>query len=165
MAKTIDDVLAEAEIRDVQMRYCRAADRMDFELYRTCFHEDAVLDFSFFEGDVEAFIGMARESLSRFTATTHMTGNQFIQVDGQSAWCEFYTLATHRIAADDNGPERDYVASVRYIDRMERRGGEWRIARRQCVLDWARSDPVPDYCDGAKTGGLRRDRSDPSYRR
>ena len=104
-------------------------------------------------------------SLGRFTATTHMTGNQLIRVEGESAWCEFYTLATHRIAADENGPERDYVASVRYVDRMECRSGEWRIARRQCILDWARSDPVPEYCDGPKTGGARRDRSDPSYGR
>lgn len=165
MSRTTDDLLAEAEIRDVQLRYCRAADRKDFELYRTCFHEDAVLDFSFFTGSVDEFMDMAQESLARFTATTHFTGNQLIEVDGDSAWCEFYTRATHRMAADENGPERDYVAAVRYIDRMERRGGKWRIARRRCILDWARSDPVPDYCDGPKTGDARRDRNDPSYSR
>jgi hypothetical protein len=165
MPRTAEDLLAEAAIRDVQLTYCRAADRKDFELYRTCFHKDAVLDFSFFSGSVDEFMEMAQESLGRFTATTHMTGNQLIRVEGNSAWCEFYTLATHRIAADENGPERDYVASVRYVDRMECRSGEWRIARRQCILDWARSDPVPEYCDGPKTGGARRDRSDPSYGR
>ena len=165
MPKSIDDLLAESAIKDVQLRYCRSADRMDFDLYRTCFHPDAVLDFSFITGSVDEFMEMARESLARFTVTTHATANQLIEVDGDCAWCEFHTTATHRIAADGNGPERDYVAAVRYIDRMERRDGEWRIARRQCVLDWARSDPVPEYCDGAKTGGARRDSSDPSYSR
>jgi 3-phenylpropionate/cinnamic acid dioxygenase small subunit len=165
MSKSTEDLLAEAEIRDVQLRYCRAADRKDFELYRTCFHGDAVLEFSFFTGSVDEFMDMAKESLARFTATTHFTGNQLIEVDGDSAWCEFYAHATHRMDADENGPERDYIAAVRYIDRMERRGGEWRIARRRCILDWARSDPVPDYCDGPKTGDARRDRSDPSYSR
>jgi len=163
MPKTVEQMLAESEIRDVHARYCRSADRCDFELYRTCFHQDAVLEFSFWTGSADDFIGMAEQMLSGFAATTHFTGNQLITVDGDAAWCEFYTLATHRIAADDNGPDRDYVCSVRYIDRMERRGGEWRIARRKCVLDWARTDPVPDFCDGDKSGEARRDRSDPSY--
>lgn len=164
MPKSVDDLIAESEIRDVHARYCRYADRMDFELYRDCFHPDAVLDFSFFTGSVDEFIAMAKKSLSGFMLTTHFTGNSIVTLNGDIAHCEFYTRATHRIAADDKGPERDYIASVRYIDRMERRGGEWRIARRNCVLDWARTDPVADYCDGAKTGGARRDRSDPSYR-
>jgi ketosteroid isomerase-like protein len=163
MPKTIDQMLAESEIRDVQARYCRSADRCDFELYRDCFHEDAVLDFSFWTGGVDEFITMAEEMLSGFAATTHFTGNQLIKVDGDTAQCEFYTLATHRIAADDKGPERDYKCAVRYLDRMERRGGEWRIARRHCVLDWARTDPVPEFCDGDKSGIATRDGRDPSY--
>lgn len=164
MARTVEQLIAQAEIRDVQARYCRAADRCDFALFRSCFHEDAVLAFSFWSGGVDAFISMARTMLSGFVATTHFTGNALVAVDGDAADCEFYTLATHRIAADDKGPERDYVCSVRYIDRMEKRDGEWRILRRQCVLDWARSDPVPAFCDGDRTGDGRRDRSDPSYR-
>lgn len=163
MPKSVDELIAESEIRDVHARYCRSADRMDFELYRGCFYPDAVLDFSFFTGSVDEFMAMAKKSLSGFKLTTHFTGNSIVAVDGDTAICEFYTYATHRIAADDKGPERDYIASVRYIDRMERRDGEWRIARRNCVLDWARTDPVPEYCDGAKSGGARRDRSDPSY--
>lgn len=164
MSKTVEQLIAESEIRDVHARYCRSADRCDFELYRTCFHDDAVLEFSFWTGGVDEFIGMARNMLSGFAATTHFTGNSLVEVAGDGATCEFYTLATHRISADAKGPERDYACSVRYIDRMEKRGGEWRIARRQCVLDWARSDPVPAYCDGDKEGDARRDRSDPSYR-
>jgi len=163
MSKTVDQIIAEAEIRDVQARYCRSADRCDFELYRTCFHEDATLEFSFWSGGVDEFMGMAENMLAGFAATTHFTGNSIVAVESDTANCEFYTLATHRIAADDKGPERDYVCAVRYIDRMERRSGEWRIARRCCVLDWARTDPVPEYCDGDKTGDGRRDRSDPSY--
>lgn len=164
MRKTIDDVLAEAAIMDVHASYCRAADRVDFDLFRTCFHEDAVLEFSFFTGSVDEFIAMAEQMLRGFLATTHFTGNRLIRIEGDVAHCEFYTLATHRIAADEKGPERDYATAVRYIDRMECRAGDWRIARRLCVLDWARTDPVAEFCDGAKTGAGRRDRSDPSYR-
>lgn len=164
MGKSIEVLLAESAIRDVHARYCRAADRVDFDLFRTCFHADAVLEFSFFTGSVDEFIGMAEKMLAGFATTTHFIGNQLIRVDGDAAACEFYTLATHRIHADDKGPERDYATAVRYIDRMECRGGEWRIARRLCVLDWGRTDPVPDYCDGDKAGAGQRDRNDPSYK-
>ncbi len=164
MPKSVDELLAESEIRDVHARYCRSADRMDFDLYRTCFHDDATVEFSFFSGTVDEFLDMARSSLPGYMLTTHFTGNSLVRVEADTAACEFYTLATHRIAADGKGPERDYVASVRYVDRMERRHGEWRIRHRHCVLDWARSDPVPDFCDGSKTGDARRDRNDPSYR-
>ncbi|MFV8819797.1 nuclear transport factor 2 family protein [Haliea sp. E17] len=163
MQKTIHEVLAEAAIRDVQMRYCRAADRVDFDLFRSCFHGDAVLQFSFFTGSVDQFIAMAEQMLRGFVITTHFTGNALIEVRGDLARCEFYTLATHRIAADEKGPERDYVTAVRYIDQMECRDSDWRIARRHCVLDWGRTDAVPEYCEGDKVGAATRDRSDPSY--
>ncbi len=163
MGRTTQDLLAESAIRAVQMRYCRAADRVDFELFRSCFHHDAVLQFSFFTGGVEEFIGMAEQMLQGFVITTHFTGNALVEVEGDAAWCEFYTLATHRIAADDKGPERDYVTAVRYIDHMECRDGDWRIRHRHCVLDWGRTDPVPEYCEGDKIGAATRDRGDPSY--
>lgn len=163
MAVNLETLLAESAIRQVQARYCRAADRVDFDLFRTCFHADAVLEFSFFTGSVDEFLAIAEKMLAGFQATTHFTGNALIRIEGDRAACEFYTLATHRIAADHKGPLRDYATSVRYVDAMERRDGEWRIARRTCLLDWGRTDPVPDFCDGAKAGAARRDRTDPSY--
>ena len=32
---------------------------------------------------------------------------------------------------------------LRYVDQFERRAGVWKIARRVCVFDWQRMDPVP----------------------
>jgi hypothetical protein len=96
--------------------------------------------------------------------TWHSTTNQLVELKGDAAWAEHYTTSSHRIAADDQGPERDWIAFGRYIDRMEWRDGEWRIARRKMVVDYTRMDPVPP-CDpaGVGTSGGARDRSDPSY--
>lgn len=164
MRKTIEDVVAEAAIRAVQMRYCRACDRMDFELLRECFHPDATTDYGFFGGSVDDFIAAARAGLPSYLVTTHNTGNQNVEVDGDVAWAEHYTVATHRIAADESGPLRDFVTAVRYVDRMECRDGDWRIARRKLVLDWARTDPVPPGATEPAVPNARRDREDPSYR-
>ena len=163
MNKTIDELLAEAAIRDVQIRYCRAVDRMDFDLLRTCFHADAAADYGFFNGGVDEFVAMAREGLKAYAGTTHFTGNQLVKVRGDSAWAEHYTVATHRCPADESGPLRDLVTTVRYVDRMERRDGEWRIAKRVLILDWWRADPVSEIGAAPPVGRGKRDYSDASY--
>ncbi len=74
--------------------------------------------------------------------TSHFTGNQLIEVTGDSAWAEHYAIATHRLPASDDAPAKDLIAMVRYIDRMERRDGRWRIATRVVISDGERVDPV-----------------------
>lgn len=163
MHKTVDDLLAEAAIRDVQIRYCRAVDRMDFDLLRTCFHSDATADYGFFQGGAEEFIAMARGGLTAYLGTSHFTGNQLVEVNGDSAWAEHYTVATHRCPADATGPLRDFVTAVRYVDRMERRAGDWRIVKRLLILDWWRNDPVADIGSAPQVQLAKRDGSDASY--
>ena len=163
MKKNIEEVIAEATIRDIQMRYCRACDRMDFELLRACFHPDATTDYGFFGGTVDDFIESAKAALPGFIVTTHNTGNQNIVLNGKTALAEHYTVASHRMAADEHGPLRDFITSVRYIDRMECREGDWRIARRVLVLDWTRTDPVGDGPPDPQVPRAQRDRSDLSY--
>jgi hypothetical protein len=162
MPKTIDDVIAESEIKDVHIRYCRANDRRDEELMRSCFHPDAVIELHK-PLDVDAFIELGRLMLSKYTVTWHNTGNQLVEVDGDAAWAEHYTISSHRIAADDAGPERDLIAYGRYIDRMERRGGEWRIARRVMLIDYNRLDPNPPMRPGLGGRPGERNRNDASY--
>lgn len=162
LAKTIEDVVAEAEIRDVHLRYCRSNDRRDEELARSCFHPDAVIELHQ-PLTVDELMELAAKMLSLYSVTWHTTSNQLVEVDGDRAWAEHYTISTHRMPADDNGPERDFIAYGRYIDRMERRDGEWRIARRKMLVDYTRNDPVGPSAAAFGTSGGARDRSDPSY--
>ena len=159
----MDDLLAEAAIRDVQIRYCRAVDRMDFDLLRSCFHADATTDYGFFAGDVDGFIEMARNGLVRYRWTTHFTGNQLVEVNGDAAWAEHYAVATHLCPADAKGSDREYICRIRYVDRMERRDDDWRIAKRVLVVDSARTDPIPEAGSGRPSSSGKRDQSDPSY--
>ena len=162
MKKTINDIIAESEIKDIHLRYCRANDRRDEELMRGCFHADAVINLHK-PLDVEAFIDLGRKMLSRYSVTWHNTGNQLVEVDGDAAWAEHYTISAHRIPASDAGPERDLIAYGRYIDRMERRDGQWRIAQRTMIVDYNRTDPVFPHEAGFDSRGGARDRTDPSY--
>jgi hypothetical protein len=163
MPMSPDEMLSEAEIKKLQHRYCRSCDRADFELMRSCFHPDATTDYGYFGGDLDQFIASAREQIPTFLITTHNTGNQLVEVNGDSAWAEHYTVATHRIAADESGPLRDLVTAVRYIDRLERRDGEWKILKRSLALDWVRVDPVGDLGTEPQVTRGRQGREDLSY--
>ena len=163
MAATLEELLDETAIKEVQVRYCRAADRVDFEALRACFHPDATADYGHGVWNLDEYMAHARAMTAKFITTTHNTGNQLVEVAGDAAWAEHYTVATHRSPPDEGGDTQDMIAAVRYVDRMERRDGQWRIARRVMVLDWHRLEPVSGV-DTSMTRG-RRDRSDPSYSR
>ncbi len=165
MEQAIRDAADERAIKHVLTRYTRAIDRFDMDLLRTVYHPDAYDDHGGYKGDVEGFIVYLNEVLPRFEGTQHFLGNMHVEIDGDVAHTETYCQAWHRIAGEDGAPDHDSVAGLRYIDRFERRDGEWRIAARQIVLDWTRDDPVAGG-SGEKSPDTqygRRDRDDPAY--
>jgi len=64
-------------------------------------------------------------------------------------------------------PESNFSTGSRYVDRFERRGGEWRISERTCVRNWLRVEvgsgelQVPTVENGWPA--QRRDRTDAVY--
>jgi hypothetical protein len=165
---THDDLaalVAERSIRSVVLRYCRGADRLDRELVRSCYHPDATDEHGSFSGGVDEFLEWVFRVLGRYGTTMHFVGNLLVELspdDPDLARCETYGIAFHRSAGED--PRGNLMTGFRYVDRFERRSGEWRIARRIAVSEWSRVDdrthwwPIPD---GMRTG--RRDRTDPVY--
>lgn len=165
MDSVLQRLADEAAIKDLQIRYCRAIDRRDWELLRTCFHPDATYEHWAFKGDIDAVVQWCDEGIKVYESTTHFTGNQLVKIDGDSAWAEHYLCGSHRIGACDGAPARDWVVNVRYVDRAERRNGEWRIADRLILLDSERSDfVVGELSVQPQDRNSRSDRTDPSYR-
>jgi hypothetical protein len=163
------DLLDEQAIRKVVLRYCRGIDRLDRELVRGCYHDDATDEHGSFSGGVDEFMEWAFRVASRYDVTMHFVGNLLVELraphsDGRrSARAETYGISHHRRAGGP--PESNLLVGFRYVDRFERRGdGAWRIARRVCTTEWVRRDdesmwwPIPP---GMRTG--RRDRTDPVY--
>ena len=165
MEESLQRLLDEAAIKKVHIRYCRGIDRMDWDLVRSCYHPDAIDDHGEYVGGIDEFIEYCKAGTPNFVSTTHMTGNQLVEVDGDSAWAEHYARAYHRVAAGPDGQAKDLVCNARYVDRYERRNGEWRIAKRLVIVDTERVDPVREtWTDPSQLRG-RRDKTDPSYSR
>jgi len=163
--KTHEDLVAESEIRDVHLRYCRGVDRMDWDLVRSCYHPDATDDHGAFKGAIDEFLVWVAGALAKYEVTTHFTGNQLVEVKGDTAWAEHYGRIYHRRAGLDAEPAEDFIVNVRYVDHLERRSGQWKIARRVVIVDSARRDPVTALWLSPDPTSSRRDRQDASYLR
>jgi hypothetical protein len=165
MEASLQRLLDEEAIKKVQIRYCRGIDRMDWELVRSCYHPDATDDHGDYVGGIDGFIEFCRAGCPTFMSTTHFTGNQLVEVDGDVAWAEHYARAFHRVPPDEDGVVKDLVVNCRYADRFERRGGEWRIAHRTVIVDSDRVDPVVErWVPESQLRGAR-DLTDPTYAR
>lgn len=158
--QAIQEMLDKQAIAEVMMTYCRALDRMDEEMLRSVFHPDSRHDHGFVgpssdparasaDGKPADFVAYALQALSRMTRTHHQLGNIFVEVKGDVAYTEAYFTAYHRMRAKGDpkaGPnahdtEMDLFVAGRYMDRMEKRNGVWKIARRTATTDWQRLEP------------------------
>jgi ketosteroid isomerase-like protein len=153
--------LDKEEIRDLSRRYMRGLDRLDLDLLASVFHDDATVDYGFYQGSARDFVAFAFEALKDHLANHHMLGQMLVQVDGDEAVGEIYFQAFHRIVED--GDEKDLFISGRYVDRYLRRDGVWKMAFRSEVNDWARTDPATDVYFRTNPAGLRGARAPEDY--
>ena len=137
-AVQLDELIAREEIKDVIKRLARGTDRLDEELMASCYHPDGFDDHNSFRGSGTEFAKWVCDVLPHFDATHHFIADPYIRVDGDVAQCDTYCIA-HHVRGDS-----DMVLALRYVDRFERRGGRWLIAKRVCAFDWTYTVPIDD---------------------
>lgn len=162
----IERLLDRQDILDCLTRFSRGMDRFDRELFLTAFHDDAVIAAGIFVGGREALYDWASDMHKQGQVSTHHNLlNHSCEIDGDVAHSETYYLFAAR-----NRDESNWIAGGRYIDRLERRGGTWRIALRTNAIEWSGIVPtmpipfagVPDI---HRNGAPARSKEDPSYQR
>jgi len=171
--EALQRLLDKDEIRDLMARYCRGVDRADWDLVRSTYHTDAYDDHGDYKGGIDGFIDFAKSRTGGATQVMHFLGECLIEFAQRDvAVVETYFFTAHTL-----GPEaqRQYGATAasgrvqlshygRYVDRVERRDGVWRIAHRIVVFETTRlalGEVPPLKPDWA---GFRRDKSDPIWR-
>ena len=103
------------------------------------------------------------------SATHHNLLNHTCDIDGDVA-AHTGRLIGKSLFVGRNRDETNWVAGGRYIDRLERREGSWRIALRTNAIEWSGlvpTLPIPfaDVPDIGVNGVPGRGRGDPSYYR
>jgi hypothetical protein len=151
------ELVDRQQLYELLTRYCRAIDRVDEELLLSCYHPDAEQDHGAYKGDIPGLVEhlRGRAMNAEKGPLQHVIANCRFELEGDVAFGESYIRTVMTDAAG-----AALLGFGRYVDRFERRGGEWRIANRQVIIDVPRAGMDPDeFVRGY------RDRRDPSYQR
>lgn len=149
--RQLQELWDKQEIADVLgARYGRGLDWLDEAALKECFHPDAHVDYGFFIGNAHDWCTMVMpieaQSLHRF----HYVFNILIEVNGDAAEAESNSLAGGRSPDGKGGFNQSFFGS-RYLDRLEKRDGVWRISERRTLLEFAQQMPS----SGGPDGGLK----------
>jgi hypothetical protein len=137
MDGTVADVtsmLDRESIRDCLARLARGEDRRDAELISGAYWPDATDDHGIFVGSFDEYLAWVVPGAPAVLVTQHVLGQSVIELRGDQAMVETHVSSYHRI--DMGAEHRDLVIGGRYLDRMEKRDREWRIAKRTMLYDW-----------------------------
>jgi hypothetical protein len=151
------------EIEECVSRYAHALDRHDEALLADVYHPDARDLHGPFDGPIPEFItwvNALHESKTR--AHTHNITTHWCEVQGDRAFADSYVIFVLYLR------EREVVmmGSGRYVDRLERRSGSWKIAERRVIIDMrfeAEAQPLDNTPGGYPSGTW--DRRDIAYLR
>jgi hypothetical protein len=134
-----------AAITDVIAAYAHAIDRRRWAMMEQLFHDDAEFRFGTVAGPWRGFVEQARAIIDPCLVTQHQLGQiQFGFDNDLVCHTETYMTAMHTVPAGypvaevfpDKGHIYSAVIAGRYVDRFEKRGGQWRIAQRTGLYDW-----------------------------
>jgi ketosteroid isomerase-like protein len=166
LRRDVQHLKDRAAIADCIASHARGCDRHDVELLMSSYHPDGV--------DVHGATVNAGADYAHWVNETHARTSQnhlhnltthACEIDGDEAHAESYVMVT-LLSPDESTAT---VMCGRYVDRLERRDGTWRIAVRHATVEVAFTADARLLqskfftAQGYERG--TRDRTDLSYRR
>ena len=163
------ELIDRQEIWEVILKYARGIDRLDRDLVRSCYWDDAIDDHHSYLGTPDYFLDVTFAAAIEMSSVQHHgLSNHICEIDGDDAHCEtYYTF----IGANHKTPH--LLSMGRYVDHLQRRDAVWKYANRVTVIE--KNFALTEYPTDAiilagdtSVGPLlhaARDRSDLSYRR
>jgi hypothetical protein len=147
------------DIIDAIHRYIRGIDRLDAPLLESAYHPDAIDDRGPFTGSPSEFVAWVFPHVGGAAGTAHNISNITCEIDGDGAHTETYV--TFAVWSKDG--KKVTMGGARYLDRLERRKGQWGIVRRETMMDYVFEAPANALPDAMPKGV--RDHTDRSYLR
>jgi hypothetical protein len=151
-------------ILDCVNRQARGHDRHDVELMTSVYAPEGIDEHGPVSLGAADYGNYANTAHTRaFSDHLHNLTTHTCEIQGDTAHVESYVIGTMVIR---DGSTLSLMGG-RYLDRLERREGEWRIALRRCTIEWACTVDGSLVSSGAFAGFIKGswDQSDPSYAR
>ena len=130
-----DEVADRLAIMEVVATNSRGIDRGSSDILKSCYWPDAHIDAGAYQGPAHPFCESLPDAINRYKSTQHAVSNPLIEISDSSARVESYVTARHYHAQKDE-PDMEMTYFGRYLDRMEKRDGVWKIALRKVLITW-----------------------------
>jgi hypothetical protein len=130
----------ELEIRRLVEAWAVWRDALDWERFRTVWHEDGRMMATWWQGPYEEFIRVSQEGFARGVRILHFLGGSVVDVAGDRAIAQTKMTIAQRAVVEE--VECDVVCTGRFYDFFERREGRWGLVLRQPIYEQDRLDPV-----------------------
>ncbi|GAA0486275.1 hypothetical protein GCM10009096_31320 [Parasphingorhabdus litoris] len=141
---THEDLIDRAKITDHVLKYATGIDWHQWDLYRSIFADEIMLDFSSWSGDpasimpADDWVAGVRATLEPFDATQHVLTNFVIDLKEDRANCICYMAAHHHLVVD--GERQMHSIGGYYVHELERAGEGWLIHKTQLNVTWEMGD-------------------------
>ena len=166
LRRDVQYLMDRQAILDCIARHARGHDRHDVDLLTSTYHEDGIDEHGHAINPGPKYaqwanaVHAAGSRLHTHNITTHTC-----EINGDVAHCESYVI----VSLLDNNEKTARMISGRYIDRLEKRNGEWKIALRRSTVDVILAGDAsvikhPAFTAQGYTKGIR-DKRDVSYQR
>lgn len=146
--KRLQDHLDREILFDLVRRERFARDQRRFDVMTACFHRDAYVRTSWYDGTGgNAYVEASRKWMSNTGNSKHWVFPAFAQVRGDRATVESPAMIFNRATLD--GTEIDFQVFCRFFSRAVREAGEWTLAsfhvlfERDTMAPVFSSDPLP----------------------
>lgn len=133
--------VAKAEIAELVNNWGFWRDQERWAELSSAFHPGGTISISWYDGPHEGFVEASKMIAARGGAILkHQLGVPSIRVEGARAVSEVNVVIMVRASAPFGTVDTSSYA--RFIDMLEKRDGEWKIAKRVAVYEKDRIDPV-----------------------
>jgi len=159
-------LLDRVEILDCIARHAHGHDRHDADILAGAYHADGVDEHGYAINNASEYAQWANAAHAAGSQShTHNITTHTCEIDGDIAHCESYVL----VCLLNNDGKTARMISGRYIDRLERRHGAWKIALRRTTVDVLLAGDAtilqaPAFREQGYARGMR-DRRDIAYQR
>jgi len=133
-------LLERLEIAELVQSWALYRDAGDWDKLKDTVHADGIMTATWFQGSFEAFISAMQDAWRKGSSSQHFQGGTVVEVLGTKA------IAQTRMAILVRGKLEDVTVDVNclgiFYDRVEKRDGQWRIAKRNVIYDKDTLTPV-----------------------
>ncbi len=164
LAKTVQHMKDRQDILDCLVRESRGRDRHDAKMTSNCYWEDGADEHGTYVSPGPKYGEEANAAhVAGFAGNAHNLCNHSCEIEGDVANCETYVVGG-LLSLDGKTCK---IALGRYMDRLERRNGEWKIKLRRSIIDmvaegdasWLQAPVLKGFLKGLRS------KEDASYQR